>query len=582
MATKISGLGSATNIGASDLIQVIDVNDTTMSVDGTNKKATAQVVGNNLPVVATGSTTSRKLKDRFADTVNVKDFGAVGDGVTDDTSAIQAALNYAANNDKGAVFVPSGVYRCSSGIIVHAGVDLFSNGNTQSSPSVGTRLLFDSNVMTCLTLGGENANNLSCGIRNINIVRSGSTIPAGSIGILCSNTSFTTLDRVLIYGQSIGLKSISSATTGISIFIHLVNTGNISDSHVVVDTTPELRFDQCRFGMNGAYDKSCNSYVRIQGGTVDNPASGPNTVIFTGCHFNQGQNSVNRWIEFINRVGTSDAAEFIFDSCHVEASTTGIYSDSTWTNITRLQISNSFWSGGSSSSNKFTDLNALTVCDSWLIDNTIIYGSVFLNNSLNAFGISNCRIDNVIDITGKSGSVILISDCSLIGDVILKGTFATAVLKGGAISGTLTNTASNVSLDIYPFNSNTLPWTPVLKFGGSSSGIIQTTTFGRYSIINKKVTANFIIALSNKGTATGTATIDGLPFVITNSLSGFTPIEMSGFNGLTSIPILQTYNNGPNAAIRFQQYASTGFSDVTNTNFTNTVIISGSVDYLIS
>lgn len=47
--------------------------------------------GDNTLVTATGSTAARNLKNRFADQLNVKDFGAVGDGVADDTAAVVAA-----------------------------------------------------------------------------------------------------------------------------------------------------------------------------------------------------------------------------------------------------------------------------------------------------------------------------------------------------------------------------------------------------------------------------------------------------------------------------------------------------------
>jgi len=64
---------------------------------------------NGSTVTATGSSTSRTLANRFADVVNVKDFGAVGDGVADDTAAIQAAIDNVNSNGGGLVYFPSTV-----------------------------------------------------------------------------------------------------------------------------------------------------------------------------------------------------------------------------------------------------------------------------------------------------------------------------------------------------------------------------------------------------------------------------------------------------------------------------------------
>jgi hypothetical protein len=67
---------------------------------------------------------TRTVDFKLKDVVSVKDFGAVGDGVADDTAAIQAAINYAqtkvisAFRSGATVFFPAGTYKVTASLIV--------------------------------------------------------------------------------------------------------------------------------------------------------------------------------------------------------------------------------------------------------------------------------------------------------------------------------------------------------------------------------------------------------------------------------------------------------------------------------
>jgi hypothetical protein len=76
------------------------------------------------------------------DALNVRDFGARGDGTADDTEAFQAALS-AASTRAGVVFVPAGQYRLKGSLDVPAGVTLEGTwrGPHTSHLSIGTTLL---------------------------------------------------------------------------------------------------------------------------------------------------------------------------------------------------------------------------------------------------------------------------------------------------------------------------------------------------------------------------------------------------------------------------------------------------------
>lgn len=100
-------------------------------------------------VVADGTTTPRSISDRLADSLNVKDFGAKGDGETDDTEAIRKT-NTAATYAGKTVYFPDGAYPASDLLMTASwtmskGAKIVYNGTSSGS------------CLSCF------ANNLVCG-----------------------------------------------------------------------------------------------------------------------------------------------------------------------------------------------------------------------------------------------------------------------------------------------------------------------------------------------------------------------------------------------------------------------------------
>jgi hypothetical protein len=69
-------------------------------------------------------------------------------------------------------------------------------------------------------------------------------------------------------------------------------------------------------------------------------------------------------------------------------------------------------------------------------------------------------------------------------------------------------------------------WTPVLSFGGGTTGIAYADRAGNYTKVGRSVHAHCSITLSNKGSSTGAAVITGLPAPTpsANSTAGAGPV----------------------------------------------------------
>lgn len=141
---------------------------------------------------------ARSLRSKLRDVVSVKDFGAVGDGVSDDTVFIQAAID-SFTAGRGTVYFPPGTYKVTSQITVSKDrVHLLGAG------SWATQLLFlPTAAQTCVKLSAGAAVLYQGSVKGLAFYSTDSTWAKVAVDMV--DTSGYLLDDIVVGGSVVAV-----------------------------------------------------------------------------------------------------------------------------------------------------------------------------------------------------------------------------------------------------------------------------------------------------------------------------------------------------------------------------------------
>ena len=232
---------------------------------------------------------ARSLANRANDIVSVLDFGARGDGTTDDTAAIQAAIDAVSNVGGGVVIVPAGTYIVGAvtvtgiaagvaGIVLKNNVTLQIDGTIKVKANAYGAGAFYGAIRT-LDVGASNVKITGTGYIDGNKANQTASVQCNNVYLLAvNNVTIDGISSINANGQGIQITAVTGSTiTDVSVYNTVVKNangigiqvsrcgGNLVIADNLVDTTTDNCIDV--YNENGTVSPDTGN-IAITGNTV--------------------------------------------------------------------------------------------------------------------------------------------------------------------------------------------------------------------------------------------------------------------------------------------------------------------------
>lgn len=250
---------------------------------------------------------ARTVQSKLWDTVSVKDFGAVGDGVTDDTAAINAAYIAAEAAGGLEVFWPAGEYKATGTITC---------GPMSSTRAAAGAVLTYSGTGTAFEVQGVNTSETNGQFHvmpyiNRTALDWNSGTDTTSVGLLLSDRKYNTfvIPGVKRFNEGVALKAdaanfvcntlqlgvIQNNRIGID-FSRVtsgrgINQNNVMGGACVIDSAYTSAANRISINMPNATENNTNTFIGVnleKGGNEKGIVCASSSNVFLNCRFEGG------------------------------------------------------------------------------------------------------------------------------------------------------------------------------------------------------------------------------------------------------------------------------------------------------